>query len=372
MHSVIRSVLTLPLLLAGLMSMAQPCDCRKNFDNLVNTVSANYAGFSDKVYKATQHDFKALTTTLRRKAIAANQTDSCYVILRTWTNFFKDRHLRIQLDWRYRQENPDGVKRLNALLSNSAKGPALPETIATQTSITQLSTSTLLIRLPSFEWNEKGIIDSLIKANHRLLSATPNWIIDVRNNSGGTDYAFSNLLPFVYTTPVKTYPDEFRSSKGNISILEENLKNDEIAASAKEFTSRLIRLMKEKPKGFVNPYGKKYFESALDTVYQYPKKVAILINRNSASSTESFLLTVRQSSKVRVYGENSAGVLDYANANFFDFPDKNFNLVIPISRSSRLPDHPIDNIGITPDVKIAPSIADKVAFIQQQLEQAGR
>jgi len=371
MITALRASLFCVFILCSQHLKAQDCDCLANFDTMVNRVTASYAGFPDKVKKETRKDFNAFTKRLRQKAQTSNITDSCYLLLRTWTNYFKDRHLRVQLDWRYREKNPDAVKRLNALLSKPAVSPPPDEVLSTTSSITKLGPSTLLIRLPSFEWNQKGIIDSLLKGNETWLSETSNWIIDIRGNSGGTDYAFSNLLPFIYTTPVKTYPDEFRSSKSNIEILEESLKDEDLSATAKEFTLRLIGLMKANPSGYVNPYGKKYFESKLDSVYAYPNHIAILIDRNSASSAESFLLTAMQSKKVTVYGENSAGILDYDNAHFFDIPDDNFNLVIPIARSTRLPDHPIDNIGITPTVKIDPQRKDKIRFIQEQLEQAG-
>ena len=350
---------------------AQDCNCRANFDSMVSHVTGSYAGFPDKITRATRAEYASFTAQLRRKALTENKTDSCYVILRTWTNYFKDRHLRVQLDWRYREKNPDAVKRLNALFSKPSSSPISAESLSPNSSVTSLSPATLLIRLPSFEWSEKTMIDSLIKSNDTLLTKTSNWIIDIRGNGGGTDYAFSNLLPFLYTTPVKTYPDEFRSSKSTIRILEENLSDKNLSAAAKEFTTHLIGLMKTQSTGYVSPYGKKYFESKLDSVYSYPKNVAILIDRNSASSAESFLLTAIQSKKVTVFGENSAGILDYGNVQFFDIPDNNFNLVIPIARSSRLPDHPIDNIGITPNVKIEPQRNDKISFIREQLEKTG-
>jgi hypothetical protein len=368
----LRAILFWMLILSSHDLFAQDCNCVGNFDYMVGRVTDSYAGFSDKVTKATQTKYASLTSQLRRKALTSNETDSCYLILRTWTNFFNDRHLRVQMDWRYREKNPDAVKRLNAFFKKPAPYSVSRDSLSSQSSIDSLSPVTLLIRLPSFEWSEKRIIDSLIKSNEMVMAKTSNWIIDIRGNSGGTDYAFSSLLPFLYTTPVKTYPDEFRSSKTNIEILQESLKDESVSTQAKEFTVRLIGLMKAQPTGYVNPYGKTYFESKLDSVYNYPKRVAILIDHNSASSAESFLLTAMQSKKVIVFGENSAGILDYDNVQFFDIPDKNFNLVIPIARSTRLPDHPIDNIGITPNVKIGSQIKDQVSFIRGKLEEASK
>jgi hypothetical protein len=44
------------------------------------------------------------------------------------------------------------------------------------------------------------------------------------------------------------------------------------------------------------------------------------------------------------------GVLDYPNCVTENFPSGRFELKWPMSRSRRLPEHPIDNIGTAPDV----------------------
>jgi len=51
-------------------------------------------------------------------------------------------------------------------------------------------------------------------------------------------------------------------------------------------------------------------------------------------------------------GENTGGVLDYANVHYLQLPCKGWMLQYATSRSNRLPDFPIDNIGIEPTVKI--------------------
>ena len=349
-------------------SFAQDCNCPVNFDYVTNHVIDNYSGYTDKIKDKNLKEFNTFTRQLRKRALKANGTDSCYIILKTWVNYFKDHHLRVQLDWRYREKYPEQVKQLNKLFAAKDASPESDEKLDSQTSVRQLSPNTILIRLPSFDWSEKKIIDSLFKANYDSFKKTPNWIIDVRGNGGGTDYAFNSVLPYIYANPVNIKPDEYRSSENNIAILEGNLKDPDLSGPAKELLSSVISLMKLHPNQFVNPSGKESFEIKLDSVYQFPKKVGILIDRNSASSTESFLLMAMQSKKVTVYGENSAGVLDYSGYQYFDIPCADLNLVIPIARSKRLPQYPIDNIGITPNVKIKVKEKDKVRFIQKRLE----
>lgn len=50
--------------------------------------------------------------------------------------------------------------------------------------------------------------------------------------------------------------------------------------------------------------------------------------------------------------QSTAGVLDYSNAVTVEFPSGKYELTFPMTRSQRLPEHPIDNIGIKPDIII--------------------
>lgn len=361
-----RKILLLLISLLPSISSAQTCDCLLNFDYMVSHVKTDYAGFNDKIKGDNIRAFEGFTTSLRKKSIVTRDVDSCYVILRTWTSYFKDNHLRVQLDWRYREKYPEVAKLLNKRFAKPKNSPL--EKLESSTNIKILDDKTVLLRFPSFEWGEKRNIDSLLKAYEQQLTNLPNWIIDLRGNDGGTDFAFNGLMPFIYTNPIKIKPDEFLSSKENIKILSENLKDSELSQTGKDFIANLIKLMNQHPNQFVNPSGKDSFEIKLDTVYQYPTKVAILIDRNTASSAESFLLSARQSRKVTVYGENSSGMLDYNNTQYFDIPCKDFNLVIPIGRSKRLPENPIDNIGIKPNIRIDATETDKINYIIRAME----
>jgi hypothetical protein len=363
-----KKLLALLLVFIPLLSFSQQCDCLLNFDYTVSHVKSDYAGFNDKIKSSNKKAFEKFTAVLRKRALAANNVDSCYVILKTWTNYFKDNHLRAQLDWKYREKYPETAKRLNQQFAKTKHISPSTEKLESKTSLKILDDKTVLLSLPSFLWNEKRNIDSLLKTYELQLKKLPNWIIDLRGNDGGTDYAFDGLMPYLYTTPIKIKPDEFLSSSENIKILTENLNDSELSKDGKDFIANLIKLMKQYPNKFVNPSGKDNFEIKLDTVYPYPAKVAILIDRNTASSAESFLLSAMQSSKVKVYGENSSGMLDYNNTQYFDIPCKDFNLVIPIGRSKRLPENPIDNIGLKPDIRINVKEADKIMYVKKAME----
>lgn len=367
-----RNALILIFTLLTTRLVAQDCNCAVNFNYTVEKVSKNYAGFNDKVNSATRKEFDGFTKQLAKKAKETNNIDTCYVLLRKWTNYFKDQHLRVQLDWRYREKYPEKQGQLAKQFAKfKVLPPAAPDTLASKTAITQLSDQTLLISLPSFDYAEKKNVDSLMKKYEAALHTSPNWIIDIRGNMGGSDFTYSPFLAYLYTNPMVTLASEYWATTDNIAIYEQELANKNINKDAASYIGNIVSLMKNNLGKFVNPAGKDTALITLSKVTDYPKKVAFLIDRNSASSAESFLLMAKQSKKVTIYGENSYGMLDYANYQYFDIPCDAYNLTIPISRSKRLPKNPIDNIGIAPDVRIDNAQKNKIGLIQKRMEGRG-
>jgi hypothetical protein len=363
-----KKILLLFLFTSIATANAQNCDCLVNFDQVTSQVKSNYAGYNDKITSRNRKEFAHFTKTLREKSANTSGTDSCYVLLKTWTNYFKDQHLRVQLDWRYKRKHPESVIAISKRFVKVQASPIYKDKNNGHAAIESLSQNTLLFKLPSFEWSEKEVIDSLVKLHKNEFSIMKNWIIDLRGNSGGTDYTFDFLLPYLYTNPLIMKPDEYWSSPGNIEIYKENLKEVGLSIQAKELITKLIRLMQDKPGEFVTLSEKETITYQLDTVLEYPKNIGFLIDRYSASSAESLLLYAKQSKKAKLFGENSQGVLDYANTQFFNIPCKDINLVIPTSRSKRLPAYPIDNIGISPDFKIDSMEKDKIGVVLHEIE----
>jgi C-terminal processing protease CtpA/Prc len=94
-----------------------------------------------------------------------------------------------------------------------------------------------------------------------------------------------------------------------------------------------------------------------DTIYPYPKNVGIIINENNGSTTEQFLLSAKQSKKVKLFGTTTRGVLDISNMYFINSPCNDLKLGYSLSRSKRIPDMTIDNRGIQPDYYIDKTIS---------------
>jgi hypothetical protein len=215
----------------------------------------------------------------------------------------------------------------------------------------EIDSTTLLLRIPSFS-TSKPLIDSVIFANKERILRTKNLIIDVRNNGGGSDDNFSEIIPFLYTNPIRTIGTAFLSTKQNnqrmldIANSVGNFNFDEKTRKwAKDCYDKLEAHLGE----FVdiNPNIVSVYE--LDTVYVYPQNIGIIINGGCASTTEQFLLTAKQSKKVKLFGATTGGALDISNMYSVESPCKEFKLWCCLSKSHRIPDMTIDDKGIQPD-----------------------
>jgi len=256
--------------------------------------------------------------------------------------------LEIHDDTRYVRQSKDVIADKALLISYI---PSYPNGLNTYTVATFLSDSTFYIRIPGFYSNTGN---DLVQKHWNEIMSRPNLIIDIRNNGGGQDNYYQKLAEIIYTNPFESKGVEWYSTDGIVAEWEESIKNGNIKEGYEEESKALLEEMKKNIGGFVvHPFygGDEIIER--DTTYSYPKKVGIIINENIASSAEQFLLEAMQSTKVVLFGnENTAGVLDYSNITPKELPSGNYSLWLPATRSRRLPDNPIDNIGIAPEVSI--------------------
>jgi len=240
-----------------------------------------------------------------------------------------------------------------------------------------LSDSTFYLRITDFD---SDLAEKLVKLHWKEIMARPFLIIDIRNNPGGQDEYYEPLSALIYTNPFESKGVEWYASEGNIHNMEEAIRTGDIKDGEDnlKWTEVLLSAMKKNPGGFViNPSGGHDGIIKEDTVYQFPGRVGIIINEGNGSTAEQFLLEAKESKKVLLFGnQHTAGVLDYSNLAIEEFPSGKYNLIYPMTRSRRLPEHPIDNIGIAPDILIPfPAteqlygrLDDWVYFVKEYLE----
>ena len=218
---------------------------------------------------------------------------------------------------------------------------------------TKLSDSTFYLRVPSFEDNDAEVST---RKHWSEITSMPNLIIDIRGNGGGQDNFYQILADLIYTNPYESKGVEWYATENNIKMYENAIKDGKIKNGEEGIrsTKAIINEMRKNIGGFIiHPMMGHDETIKSDTVFPFPKKVGIIIDEDVASSAEQFLLDAKESSKVILFGNcNTAGVLDYSNAITEKLPSNKYELIFPMTRSRRLPDHPIDNIGISPDVNV--------------------
>jgi hypothetical protein len=235
----------------------------------------------------------------------------------------------------------------------------------------KLTEKTLLLRISSFEQTYVERIEKLIDDNIQLIESSKNLIIDVRDNDGGTDNAYEKLLPYICTNNLRSTGKEFLATPTLIDGLQHWIDitpDEEKYEKDKKMVKRWIRLFKENPGKFVNTDSTDVYITEVEIAEHSPDQVVILANKNNASSGEAFLFRMKQSKKVKVLGTPTYGALDYASCRYFEFGCDNYKLLLPTWRARRLPDYPIDNIGIQPDIYLDEFVKDWVKFAVDYVE----
>lgn len=233
-----------------------------------------------------------------------------------------------------------------------------------------LSESTSYIRIPSFAYENKAKIDSLVEDNLALINTRENLIIDIRGNGGGSDASYSALIPLLYTNPIETVGAKLLSTPLNNSKYEQILSNDAWSDEDKKWIKSLYDKLNQNVGGFVRPNQYAVSVHKEDNVMDKPDKVAIIIDQGNGSTAEQFLLAAKQSYKVKLFGRTTMGVLDVSNVHQVDSPDGQFRLWYATSLTERLPDFPVDDIGIQPDYFIHKSTPEYLWLesVQKKLE----
>lgn len=237
----------------------------------------------------------------------------------------------------------------------------------------RIDEETALLRIPTFRGSEKNTIDKLIEANKESILQTPNLIIDIRNNGGGADRSYQELLPFLYTNPIRTVGVEYFSTELNnqrmIDFIEDPAYG--FSDSEKEWAKDSYEKLSQQLGEFVNLNPEMVSISKFDTVHAYPQRVGIIINEGNGSTAEQFLLAAKQSKKVKLYGTTTTGVLDISNMYFVPSPCGDFELGYSLSRSMRIPGMTIDDKGIQPDYFLDRGISSFqwIEFVVQSLKE---
>ena len=351
----------------------QNCTCESNFEWLKKTFEENDAGFRYILDKKGQAAYDAHNQLILGRVRNAENLSECVLIMNEWTEFFRRGHIFIEQligeqIFSRRGEKPE---KQDTSLWDDAFRKFLNTNVPY---LDRLNETTLYLRIPSFDHNFKEIIDQVIIDNRDKILSTKNLIIDLRNNGGGSDPSYSELLPLLYTNPIRQTGVEFLSTPHNNQRFLDFATNpeyreffdDETLQQFKEYYDTLQGRLGE----FVNLVGD-IKTVQFDTVYAYPKNIGIIINGGCGSTTEQFLLDAKQSKKVKLFGTTTFGALDISNMHSAESPCGEFQLWYGLSRSLRIPDMVIDDIGLQPDFYLDKTIPQHkwVEFVNDVLNQ---
>lgn len=320
---------------------AQACDCKSSFAFVKQKTEQNYAGFSQKVTPQTRSEYEQHTQFFEMKADSAKEGKQCLSACLGWMKWFKDRHLQIGPDLMQRARRPDS-----------------------DFSLSKLDSQTLLLCLPSMDRRYQEIINKRLNDNKSLLENTPFLVIDCRGNTGGAANTWWPLKRYLYANPTLTDGYLYWASKDNAEFM---LKFADAAdGRMKKYYKKIAKAMKKSPGTFIGSMNAS--RQQLKEVPPNPRKVALLVNSRCASSCEMFVLWAKQSKKVTVIGETTAGIVDYGALNELAVPCHNWAFRYPTSRSNRVSDgRGFDNIGIEPHVCVEPKVEDWVTFAHEWL-----
>ena len=324
---------------------------KKGFKIGIKKIDNNYLGFiieADEVYWAEGQ--------IKLKIDSKNKI-TYYNNDRSTNSFFDKAEL---IGNNYLQMGFSFLERINPIPENN---PTIEEYIKTtkvrKPYFEKIDEKTNLLRIPTFYGAKTKIyIDSVISANKEVILKTPNLIIDIRNNGGGSDRSFREVLPFIFTNPIRQVGIEFLSTPLNNKRMLDFINDPKwgFDEEEKEWAQDSYDILVKQIGEFVNIDSVDVNITTFDTVFSYPKNVGIIINEYVGSSGEEFLYIAKQSKKVKLFGTTTMGVLDISNMYSVKSPCEKFELGYSLSRSMRIPELIIDNIGFQPDYYIDQSI----------------
>lgn len=342
-------------------AFSQQCNCEEIFAWTKRTFEENDAGFAYTLEKKGAQSYAFHNEIMEGRVKEIDHPVDCQNIIRNWLAFFREGHVEFHYLGET-EESPDPIAGPETAPEDPGEGNGLYNKFlnAVDPFLESVDDQTLYLRVPSFRWSEKSKIDALLESHRNELLQTENLIIDIRDGTGGSDAAFEEIIPLLYTNPIRTPGVAFLSTELNNQRMYELATNTGIALEfgihstpeeMKAYRAHYDTLSNHLGE-FVHLNQEKVSITTYDSVYAFPKNVGILINENNASSDEQFLLAARQSKKVKLFGTRTKGALDVSNLYLAYPPEKDFVLVYALSRSLRIPKFSIDDVGIKADFYI--------------------
>lgn len=233
-------------------------------------------------------------------------------------------------------------------------------------SLRALDQQTLVLTVKTMDETHRQELRQLEKANRKKMKKTPYLIIDCRGNGGGSDITFNPLKKYLFTGRVRYDGSQTWATPDNTEKYTRLKSNKNYPWYMRLYFAHTARKLKRNKGEFVGktkPSVERPFRKT-----RMPQQVAVLVDKGCASSCEGFVAFARQSKKVTLMGQNSAGISDYGNLHHLPLPCGLWELYYPTSRSVRVAKgEGIDNVGYPPKFRIEPAEGDWIQYAAEKL-----
>lgn len=254
-------------------------------------------------------------------------------------------------------EYQKNVKLINGILSDSWFNVTLKNKVAynvmseNKLTFKAIDSETNYLSIPTFSGNWFAKLDAFYTKYDSIIQSKPYLIIDVRNNGGGSDECVYPLSKYLYTKPFYNDIVDIYVTKETIrkSVEWYEMNRKDTINFDHEFLKDItdeIEAMKAAPnKTFIRRSDGE--ETKLDSILRFPSKIAIIMNKNCASSCETLLFWAKESDKTILVGENSGGYVGYGEIGEVNTPNLNFKLGCTMTRYTKQRAYEV--IGISPN-----------------------
>ena len=197
--------------------------------------------------------------------------------------------------------------------------------------IVRVSDEAAVVRLDSFT---EGYDQNVVKRVMREAAAYPYLIIDLRSNGGGSVQNFINFLSTLLPkgTEVGTFinRDMVRRYKDDVARNGESADGTPDPVKVAAWSDRKVRINK-------------------NLVEPYPGKVAVLLDRGSASASEIVAAAMRELRDAPIVGDRSAGAVLMSQ---YVKMDNGFEMKVPTSDYVTIKGLRIEGSPLQPDVRV--------------------
>lgn len=306
--------------------------CLADLQTIAEVVTANDAGARDHLAHhgpAIARAFEAA----RSQAGRVEDVAACDAVLQTYLRAWRPTHFQ-----------------LIPAAGTANPAPAVSGADDRMPRIRLLGPDTALVVLPTFNDGHADAIRTLLAERRADLAARKHWIVDVRANDGGSDASFAPLLPWLLDGHLVQHGVEYLVTPANIQAQQDVCALTSDAARCAQQVAPIVATMRAgAPGSFVLMGAQRVASYPVRVEAGRPARVAVLTDRACGSSCEQFVLAARTGLRVKIVGRPTMGALDYSNLRPHALASGRM-LFYATSRSTRLPDMPVDATGIAPDI----------------------